>query len=210
MCTVVLAIRFLNDDVKSVLVPCNEIDSLLDDLRFYKGDNIFIESFVEKFEEVNPFPKSKGIIVVDMVEKVIYDNQSYTGIFKFSPSEVIRSSEGMIASETQDNNVKKRFKEAVVDGRLKGFEHWKDSGTTLDEISIADVNDYLESSYYGQFIFDTRPYEVIQIDNSLKDQGDLFQFMKTHKFIINSETMRMWTEHIEDLIEEFEENSYGC
>lgn len=204
MKNIVVAIKFPDGNINSVLIESNNLPELVNDVRLYENNIDFIKSFVDEYG-INHilFPVSDGLLVIDMVDKQIYDSQGYTGIFKITPSEIKSSYSGNIVGETAEKSISKRFKEALKSNRLKGFEEWFDSGTQLNtkvlEMDMENLIAIVESNKsYGQFIFNTTPYKVTAYEeNDYHDQHELFKILSEKGFI--GTVKESWLERLEKL-----------
>lgn len=181
---ITVVIKDKESKIHSVQVNSNTLSELVNDKRLYENDMDFILEFLSTANrEYGIYPSSDGIILIDMTKNIIYDSQSYTGIFKVTPTEIKSSYKGNTIGETADSSTIKRFKEALESNRLQGFEEWRDSGTQMNtsilDIDKIDVMTIIDAPMsYGQFIFETTPYRVETFEKTdLEDQAKLFSIL---------------------------------
>jgi len=168
MKTVRIVIKKPNKELETFLINDQYLDRLVTNIRLYKKDLKFVAAFRKEYEEVGVttfLPSGAGIIFIDFVNDVILDAQMTTGIGCVTPKEVIMSCKGTIPDETVENSVSHRFSELFDDGRLKGFEEWRDTGvklnTKLNAVDRKSLFEQIEAfSGYGQFKFDVRPFKI--------------------------------------------------
>lgn len=195
---ITLIIKLENEE-KSVVIESRNLSILVNDVRLYKKDKSFIKSFLNAYAigDFQRIASNEGIIVIDLENNFIYDAQMTTGIFKMSPSEIRSSKNGMLVAETKENNILKRFRDAVISHRLKGFESWDHSGTRIDkeilESHFDDPYDMLANvSDYGQFVFDTTPFRVEMLDlNDALEASTFIKYLETH-FDLDEEEQEYW------------------
>lgn len=156
-----ILIKQPNQTIKYFCVENIYLSRLVTNLKLYLKDISHIEKFINEYS-IEPCEKTKGFLVIDMVNNIILDNQTITGINKITPSEVRSSLVGLIPDETLENSLIGRFQELVDAGYLEYFEDWNDHGLHMNKIIDSDVSNMLnpKNSYYGQFIFSTKPYKV--------------------------------------------------
>jgi hypothetical protein len=159
------------------------LDKLVTNLSLYKKDITFIINYIEDYSLPNcdPFlPGPKGIVFIDMIHNIILDSQDISSINKVSPAEIRMSYNGNIVNETHSNSLISRVYELVEAGYLVGFEEWQHKGYRLNtDVSTLSYDELikmvLNTSSFGQFVFDTRPYRVEEFDvYDWQEQNKLF------------------------------------
>lgn len=208
MKNITVVVKFPNSDISIVEIMDLKLPELVNDIRLYTNDVYFVKEFLSAGTPKNVItPSESGLVVIDMVKFQILDSQGYTGIFKITPMEIKSSYQGNIVGETSESSIVKRFKDALLSGRLKGFEEWYDNGTQLNtSVLEMDTNDLMKivesSKAYGQFVFDTSPYKVTTFSGTdAEDQHNLFEYLKIEGFIDQNSKLEneIWDDFLETL-----------
>lgn len=189
-----LVIRKPDETIVSLEILSTFLPQLVTNKRLYDCDMDFVNDYISKVyeKEIQPLPIDDGILVIDFVDKIIFDSQAYTGINKITPAEIKMSKRGNVPGETSDNSIIKRFKELVEARRLKGFEEWYDNGTGMNrKVTLLDYEELiqttLEANVYGQFVFDTSPFKVLTFNEmDYSEQYEMYGLLKKHGIITNT------------------------
>lgn len=192
-----------DDDIISKEVTSTDLDKLVTNNKLYTNDLVFVEQYLETVPkgDVPIIPLEDGLIFIDMQEHKIHDSQGFTGVNKLSPGEIKMSKRGNIVGETRNDSIVARFKEFYEVGKIKGFEEWYDSGTSLN-VNILNLNyeklltTILETNVYGQFVFDTSPYKIIVYDEY--DPMDQQKLKNVLENVVNIDKT-IWNLYIERL-----------
>lgn len=202
-----IVIKNSNGKILKFCVNSIYLGRLITNYKLYQKDTTFIEQYIKDYAEYISdcsTPSTDGIIVIDFIEDIILDSQCVTGINKLTPLEIKSSKNGNIPDETTENSIIDRFSVLVKNNYLKGFEEWSDKGYYLNrKIGSMDLSQLLElimnTSAYGQFVFETKPFKVESyLEHDKEDQQLLFKRLKDLN-ILNEEDIIQWNNYLNRL-----------
>lgn len=198
-----LVIKKPDGQIVSNTIESVSLSKIITNVKLYEKDLTFINMHPEAVVKSNTsiIPIDDGIIVIDMVQDIIFDSQGFTAVNKLTPAEIKMSKRGNTPGETTKDSVVLRFKELFEADKLKYFEEWHNNGITHNtkvlDLSFSELmKTTFETNVYGQFVFDTKPFKVIQYsETDQREQHNLFHNLVKYGFV--NENDSNWKKYLE-------------